>query len=189
MMDKIIFTSVEPSLHSKVMKPQRTRMRAVSAMVFLALCALLVIIYQAVQQELNIRNMNKRITVSSQQVKLKEDGILAAKTKVEELNKQLNPLITQRDQLKKQKDDIKKGNANSEKELGTCQAEKGKLEKQKNEAKDSLQKLKDDQEAERKKSEEEIEGLKQQVLERDLKICKFVDITLDEPKKLCAGTI
>ncbi len=40
----------------------------------------------------------------------------------------------------------------------------------------------DGQEAERKTSEEEIQGLKQQVLERDLKICKFVDITLDEPK-------
>ncbi len=40
----------------------------------------------------------------------------------------------------------------------------------------------DGQEAERKTSEVEIQGLKQQVLERDLKICKFVDITLDEPK-------
>ncbi len=40
----------------------------------------------------------------------------------------------------------------------------------------------EDQEAERKKSEEEIEGLKKQVLERDLRVCKFVDITLDEPK-------
>ncbi len=93
-------------------------------MVFLALCALLVIVYQAVQQELNIRNLKTRIAVSGQQVKLKEDGILGAKTKVEEMNKSLNPLITQRDQLKKQKDDIKKGNAISEKELGTCQAEK-----------------------------------------------------------------
>uniref|UniRef100_A0A673HJA9 Si:dkey-87o1.2 n=2 Tax=Sinocyclocheilus rhinocerous TaxID=307959 RepID=A0A673HJA9_9TELE len=189
MMDKIILTSVEPSLHSRVTKPQSIRMRAISTMVFLALCALLVIIYQAVQQELNIRNLKTRMAVSGQQLKLKEDGILAAKTKVEEINKNLNPLIAQRDQLKKQKDDIKKGNANSEKELGTCQAEKGKLEKQSNGAKDSLQKLKEDQEAERKKAEEEIEGLKQRALERDLRICKYVDITLDEPKKLCAGTI
>uniref|UniRef100_A0A673JL59 Si:dkey-87o1.2 n=1 Tax=Sinocyclocheilus rhinocerous TaxID=307959 RepID=A0A673JL59_9TELE len=182
MMDKIIFTSVEPSLHSRVMKHQRTKMRAISAMVFLALCALLVIIYQAVQQELNIRNLKARIIVSGEQVKLKEDGIMAAKVKVEEMNKQLNPLITQRDQLKKQKDDIKKGNADSEKELGTCNAEKGKLEKTSKEAKDALQKLKEDQEVERKKSEEEIEGLKRQVLERDLRICKYVDVSLDEPK-------
>ncbi|XP_016300137.1 uncharacterized protein LOC107656710 isoform X2 [Sinocyclocheilus anshuiensis] len=161
MMDKIIFTSVEPSLHSRVMKHQRTKMRAISAMVFLALCALLVIIYQAVQQELNIRNLKARIIVSGEQ----------------------------RDQLKKQKDGIKKGNADSEKELGTCNAEKGKLEKTSNEAKDALQKLKEDQEAERKKSEEEIEGLKRQVLERDLRICKYVDVSLDEPKKLCAGSL
>ncbi|XP_059364665.1 uncharacterized protein si:dkey-87o1.2 isoform X1 [Carassius carassius] len=189
MMDKIIFTSVEPSLHSRAMKPQRTKMRAISAMVFLALCALLVIIYQAVQQELNIRTLKTRIIVSGEQVKLKEDGIMAAKVKVEEMNKQLNPLIAQRDQLKKQKDELKKGNADSEKELGTCNSDKGKLEKTNNEAKDVLQKLKESQEAERKKSEEEIEGLKRQVLERDLRICKYVDVTLDEPKKLCAGAI
>ncbi|XP_043117980.1 uncharacterized protein si:dkey-87o1.2 [Puntigrus tetrazona] len=189
MMDKIILTSIEPSLHSRVMKPPRTRMRAISAMVFLALCAMLVIIYQAVQQELNIRNLKTRIVVSGQQVKLKEDGILAAKTKVEEMNKNLNPLVTQRDQLKKQKDEIKKGHANSEKELGTCQAEKGKLEQQSNDAKGALQKLKEDKEAEMKKSEEEIESLKHQILERDLKICKYVDLTLNEPKKLCAGVV
>lgn len=164
-------------------------MRAISAVLFLALCALLVIIYQAVQQELHIRNLKTRIAVSDNQVKLKEDGILGAKTKLEEMNKSLNPLITQRDQLKKQKDDIKTGNANSEKELGTCQAEKGKLEKQSTETKDSLQKLKENQEAEGKKAEEEIEGLKQQILQRDLKICKFVDTALDEAKKLCAGAI
>uniref|UniRef100_A0A9J8BB89 Si:dkey-87o1.2 n=1 Tax=Cyprinus carpio carpio TaxID=630221 RepID=A0A9J8BB89_CYPCA len=190
-------------------------MRAISAVLFLALCALLVIIYQAVQQELHIRSLKTRIAVSDNQVKLKEDGILGAKTKLEEMNKSLNPLITQRDQLKKQKDDIKTGNANSEKELGTCQAEKGKLEKQSTETKDSLQKLKgkyelllllgfdwnedvwilmlnavifvscccaENQEAEGKKAEEEIEGLKQQILQRDLKICKFVDTALDEAK-------
>ncbi|XP_073703774.1 uncharacterized protein [Garra rufa] len=189
MMDKIIFTSVEPSLHSRALKPQRTRMRAISGIVFLAFCALLVIIYQAIQQELNIRNLKTRIAISGEQVKLKEDGIVAAKTKVEEFNKKLNPLITKRDLLKKQKDDTKKSNVDSEKELGTCRAEKGKLEKQSSDAKDALQKIKDDQEAERKKAEGEIEGLKQQVLERDLKICKFVDVTLDEPKKLCAGTL
>ncbi|XP_052434825.1 uncharacterized protein si:dkey-87o1.2 isoform X2 [Carassius gibelio] len=164
-------------------------MRAISAIVFLALCALLVIIYQAVQQELHIRDLQTRIAVSDRQMKLKEDGIMAAKTKVEELNKNLNPLITQRDKLKKEKDDIKTANANSEKELGTCNAEKGKLEKQSIEVKDLLQKLKENQEAEEKKAVEEIEGLKQQILQRDLKICKYVDQTLEEPKKLCAGTI
>ncbi|XP_056332189.1 uncharacterized protein si:dkey-87o1.2 [Danio aesculapii] len=164
-------------------------MRAISAMVFLALCALLIIIYQAVQQELNIRNLKARIIVSGEQVKLKEDGIMSAKTKVEEMNKKLSPLTTQRDQLKKQKDEIKKGTAESEKELGTCQADKGKLEKQSSDAKDVLQKLKEGQEAERKKAEEEIEGLKRQILERDLKICKYVDVTVEETKKLCTGTL
>lgn len=39
-----------------------------------------------------------------------------------------------------------------------------------------------DQDAEKKKAEEEIQGLKRSILERDLKICKFVDVTLDEAK-------
>ncbi|TRY86490.1 hypothetical protein DNTS_001109 [Danionella cerebrum] len=94
-------------------------MRAISGMVILALCALLVIVYQAVQQELNIRSLRARIVVSGEQVKLKEDGIMAAKTKVEEMNKKLAPLSTQRDQLKKQKEDLKKGTATSEKEMAT----------------------------------------------------------------------
>lgn len=38
------------------------------------------------------------------------------------------------------------------------------------------------QEAEKKKAEEEIQGLKKSILERDVKICKFVDITVDEAK-------
>ncbi|XP_067305257.1 uncharacterized protein si:dkey-87o1.2 [Pseudorasbora parva] len=186
MMDKIIFTSGEPSLHSRVLKPQRTRMRGLSAMVFLALCALLIIIYQAVQQELNIRNLKTRIVVSSEQVKLKEDGIMEAKTKVEELNKKLNALNTQRDQLKKQMEDIKKGTSDSEKELGTCKTETGTLEKKSNDAKEALKKLKGDQEAEKKKAQDEILGLKKSILERDVKICKFVDVANEEAKKLCA---
>lgn len=39
-----------------------------------------------------------------------------------------------------------------------------------------------DQEAEKKKAEEEIQGLKKSILERDVKICKFVDVTIEETK-------
>jgi len=39
-----------------------------------------------------------------------------------------------------------------------------------------------DQGAEKKKAEEEIQGLKKSILERDLKICKFVDVNMDEAK-------
>ncbi|CAM4698144.1 unnamed protein product [Leuciscus chuanchicus] len=161
-------------------------MRGMTAMVFLAMCALLIITYQAVQQELNMRNLQTRIVVSSEQVKFKEDGIMSAKTKVEEISKKLSALITQRDQLKKQRDDSKKSTDASEKELGTCKTEKDTLEKKSKEAKEALNKLKGDQDAEKKKAEEEIQGLKKSILERDLKICKFVDVTMEETKKLCA---
>ncbi|KAK7147774.1 hypothetical protein R3I94_010335 [Phoxinus phoxinus] len=161
-------------------------MRGMSAMIVLALCALLIITYQAVKQELNIRNLQTRIVVSGEQVRFKEDGIMSAKTKVDEITKKLSALTTQRDQLKKQRDDFKKGTDASDKELGTCKTEKGTLEKKSNEAKEALNKLKGDQDAEKKKAEEEIQGLKRSILERDVNICKFVDITMEESKKLCA---
>ncbi|XP_051575675.1 myosin heavy chain, muscle-like [Myxocyprinus asiaticus] len=163
-------------------------MRAMSAIIFMAICALLVVIYQAVQQELNIRNLKKRIAVTTEQVKIKEDGIVAAKMKVDELSKTISPVSTQRDQLKRQKEDHKKQTADSEKELAACQAEKSKLDKQNEEAKEALVKIKEGQEEERRKAEEEIEGLKKQILGRDLKICQFVDMTIETARKLCAGS-
>lgn len=39
-----------------------------------------------------------------------------------------------------------------------------------------------DQGAEKNKAEEEIQGLKKSILERDLKICKFVDVAVEEAK-------
>ncbi|XP_051577855.1 uncharacterized protein si:dkey-87o1.2 isoform X2 [Myxocyprinus asiaticus] len=163
-------------------------MRAISAMIFVAICALLVIIYHAVKQDLNIRNLKMRIAVSTEQVKMKEDGIVAAKMKVDEINKKISPVSTQRDQLKKQKEDYKRNTANSEKELSSCQAEKSKLDKQNNEAKEALIKIKEGQEAERKKAVEEVEGLKKQILDRDLKICQFVDMNVEAARKLCSSS-
>ncbi|XP_065126170.1 uncharacterized protein [Paramisgurnus dabryanus] len=184
-MDNIILTSKE--LHSRAWKPQCGRMRALSAMIFLAVCALVVIIYQAVQQEINIRNMKTRIAVSTDQVKLKEDGIMSTKLQVEEMNKKISPVNTQKDQLKKQRDENKKAIAQLDKDTNTCKADKDKLEKQKAEASDAVQKIKVDQEAERKKAEIEIEGLKQNILDRDMKICKFVDLKVDEARILCTA--
>ncbi|XP_056619179.1 uncharacterized protein si:dkey-87o1.2 isoform X2 [Triplophysa dalaica] len=187
-MDKIIFTPPRDlSLHYRALKPQRARMRAVSAMIFLAVCALMVIVYQAIQQELNIRNQKTSIVVSNEQVKLKEDGIVSVKMQIDDMNKKIAPLAAQRDQLKKQKEDQKKLFAQSEKDLGTCKSEKDNLEKKRTEASNILQKIKEGHEAEWKKAEQEIEDLKHKILDRDLKICEFVDLKVEETRMLCAG--
>ncbi|XP_056619178.1 uncharacterized protein si:dkey-87o1.2 isoform X1 [Triplophysa dalaica] len=166
---------------------QSYRMRAVSAMIFLAVCALMVIVYQAIQQELNIRNQKTSIVVSNEQVKLKEDGIVSVKMQIDDMNKKIAPLAAQRDQLKKQKEDQKKLFAQSEKDLGTCKSEKDNLEKKRTEASNILQKIKEGHEAEWKKAEQEIEDLKHKILDRDLKICEFVDLKVEETRMLCAG--
>lgn len=93
-------------------------------MIFLAVCALMVIVYQAIQQELNIRNQKTNIGVSNEQVKLKEEGIVSVKMQIDDMNKKIAPLAAQRDQLKKQKEDQKKIFAQSEKDLSTCKSEK-----------------------------------------------------------------
>ncbi|KAI7806416.1 uncharacterized protein si:dkey-87o1.2 [Triplophysa rosa] len=162
-------------------------MRAISAMIFLAVCALMVIVYQAVQQELNIRNLKTRIAVSIEQVKLKEDGIVSVKMQVDDMNKKIAPVASQRDQLKKQKEDQKKLFGQSEKDLDTCKREKDNLDTKRTEASSALQKIKEGHEEERKKAEQETEGLKQKILDRDLKICEFVDLKVEEARMLCAG--
>uniref|UniRef100_A0AAY4ADT3 Uncharacterized protein n=1 Tax=Denticeps clupeoides TaxID=299321 RepID=A0AAY4ADT3_9TELE len=129
-------------------------MRVVSAVIFLCMCVLLFLVYQAVVQELGIHSANLRFAEAKENVKRKEDEIVSIKMKIQDLNGDLMP-------LNKQHEEIKLGD---------------------------LQQTKESQEAEQKKFQDEIQGLKQQILERDKKLCTFLDPQYEEGKKLCDAT-
>lgn len=161
-------------------------MRAVLGLIFLAVCVLVAVAYQAFQQEINIRNLRSQIDLTTEQVRIKEDEIVQAKLKIQQITDQLAPFKKQKDELVKKKTGLKKAREDSEKGLGICQKQKADSEKKKIESTAALQKLKVDHNNEEQKVQEEMKTLQKQIFDRDAQICKFVDETKEEGRKLCA---
>lgn len=99
-------------------------MRAVSALVFLSVGVMVVLMYQAVHQELTLRGLKARTLESSSQVKQKENDIVQVKMKIQKLNGELEPINTKRDELTKKKEESAKATGEADKSLKTCQTEK-----------------------------------------------------------------
>lgn len=90
----------------------------------MATCVLIAVAYQAFQQELTIRRLRDQIASTTEQVKVKEDDIVNAKLRIQQLNDELVPLNKQRDELVKKKEELVKAKGESETSLGTCQNQK-----------------------------------------------------------------
>lgn len=161
-------------------------MRAVFGLIFLAVCVLVAVAYQAFQQEMNIRSLRSQIDLTTEQVRMKEDEIVQVKLKLQQINDELVPFKKEKDELVKKKDGLKKAKDESEKGLGTCQKQKADNEKKKIESTAVLEKLKVDHNNEEQKVREEIKNLQKQIFDRDAEICKFLDDTKEEGRKLCS---
>ncbi|KAL6488611.1 hypothetical protein MHYP_G00023520 [Metynnis hypsauchen] len=162
-------------------------MKVMMVLGFLCVCVLIAVGYQAFQQEFTIRRLRSQITSTTEQVKAKEDEIVKAKLKIQHLNDELTPLNKKRDELVKKKEEFTKASGESEKSLNTCQKEKTDSEKKKTEATEALEKQKIDHKAEEEKTQVEVQNLQKQILDRDAKICEFVDTDKEEGRKLCEG--
>lgn len=99
-------------------------MKAAWALVFFAVCTLLVVAFQAIKQELNIRKMKKAIILNADEVKAKEEEILSSKAVIQKLSNEMDPLDKQKIQLKKNMEELVKQKENNEKNLNTCQMQK-----------------------------------------------------------------
>ncbi|KAJ8004979.1 hypothetical protein DPEC_G00141890 [Dallia pectoralis] len=161
------------------------RMRALSVLVFLAMCGMGVLMYLAIKQELTLRNLKSTADQISLEIKQKENAIVKIKTNIQQLNTELLPINVKRDELTRKKDESVKASTEAKKALDTCNKEKADSENLKTSTTAALQKVKDDTEAEKKKAEQEIEALKKQILDRDKALCTFVDVNMDEGRKLC----
>ncbi|MCJ8728619.1 hypothetical protein PDJAM_G00006410 [Pangasius djambal] len=161
-------------------------MKVVWALIFLAVCAVLVVAFQAIQQEINIRRIRKLIILNTEDVKTKEEEILSSKEAMLKLSNQMAPLNKQKNQLINTMEELGKQKENSEQNLNTCRTQKTDVEQKKSERTSAINTLRTNQNAEIQKVQEEIQSLQKQILDRDTKICSYVDKDREEGRTLCA---
>uniref|UniRef100_A0A8P4K429 Si:dkey-87o1.2 n=1 Tax=Dicentrarchus labrax TaxID=13489 RepID=A0A8P4K429_DICLA len=149
-------------------------------LVGLSVALMVVMIFQAVRQELSLRHLKTRMGENSAEVKKKEEAIMEVKNKIKDMRDTLTSVNTKLDELKKKKAESETSAGELGKSLQTCNTEK-----KKEDMASAITKLHADHEVLKKKAEEDIQSLKQQILDRDKAICAFVDTTKEEARKLC----
>ncbi|KAF7708600.1 uncharacterized protein si:dkey-87o1.2 [Silurus meridionalis] len=161
-------------------------MKSVWALVFFAICAMLVVAFQAIKQERNIRRTRKEIFLNTEDVKIMEEKIVTSRMTLQKLSKELDPLDKQHKQLTKMMDMTIKKTENDEQTLNSCRMKKTDVEQEKSELSSSVDILRTSQNVEMQQMQEEIQRLKQQILGRDSMICTYVDTKQEKGRKLCA---
>ena len=99
-------------------------MKIVPVMAFLSVSVMVVMIYQAVRQELELRSLKARMLETSAELKQKEHAIIQEKNTIQDLNKLLDPLTKQKDQLNKNKLDLSRSVAQMTNSLVICNTDK-----------------------------------------------------------------
>ncbi|XP_078109066.1 uncharacterized protein LOC144519648 [Sander vitreus] len=160
-------------------------MKLAICLAFLSVAVVVVLIFQAVRQELNLRVLKSRTVENTEQIKRKEEAIIEVKSKIQAMKSKLVFVNTNIDTLKKKKTDGEQKAQDLSKNLQTCNTEKEDVEKKTSGMRESMTKLKADHEQAKKKAEEDIQSLKQQILDRDKAICAFADTTKEEARRLC----
>ncbi|XP_074540529.1 uncharacterized protein LOC141801396 [Halichoeres trimaculatus] len=160
-------------------------MKIVVALVSLSMVIMVGMVFQAVHQEIKMRKAKNRMVESSLEVKRKEEAIVELKTKIESLGQTIKTTNSKNEELRRKKEEASQSNKNFGERLGTCSNEKAEIVKKKTDLTKIISELKANHEQSKEKASEEIQNLKQQILDRDKAICAFVDTTKEEARKLC----
>ncbi|XP_053289526.1 uncharacterized protein si:dkey-87o1.2 [Pleuronectes platessa] len=160
-------------------------MKLVGTVVVLSVAVMTVLIYQALRQEIRLRGLKTRTAESHETVKAKEEMIIEVKKKTVELKTEMDAANAKIDELRNKKAEVEKSIQEFEKSLTSCNTEKEAADTKKKEVWETMNKLKADHAEAKKKAEEDIQTLKQQILDKDKAICAFADMTKEEAKKLC----
>uniref|UniRef100_A0A3Q3IKW4 Uncharacterized protein n=1 Tax=Monopterus albus TaxID=43700 RepID=A0A3Q3IKW4_MONAL len=165
-----------------------TSMKPAVIIISLSVAVLIVLTAQVIRQELKLRNLKFRAAENTAGIKQREDGIAELKTKVQTLKETMTSVNNKLDGLKKKKETMEKSTKESDTSLQTCKSEKADAEKKKADITEAITKIKADHEQAKKKAGEDVQGLKQRILDRDKAVCAFVDTTNEEARKVCGIT-
>lgn len=101
-----------------------TTMKFSIALLGVSVVVMVLMIFQAVLQELNLHGLKTRMQESLAEVERKEDAIIVMKNKVTELKTSLDSANGKRDELKKKKAELEKSTQDFDTNLKTCTDEK-----------------------------------------------------------------
>lgn len=90
----------------------------------MAVCAVVVVSFQAIKQEVNIRKMRQLINLNTEEVMKMENKILSSKVAMQKLSSQLIPLDKQKIQLTKKMEEVVREKEMTGQNLETCQTQK-----------------------------------------------------------------
>lgn len=94
------------------------------ALLGLSLVVLVVMVFHAGLQELNLRKLKTLMAENLEEVERKEEAIVVMKNKVTEMKVTLESANTKLDGLKKQKEELEKSTKESDENLKTCTNQK-----------------------------------------------------------------
>ncbi|XP_061885953.1 uncharacterized protein si:dkey-87o1.2 [Entelurus aequoreus] len=151
----------------------------------LSVVVLVVVIFQGLRQEMEYRDVQFRTLTDWALSKAEEKSIDLLKPQVKQLQDNLDSIKGRIEELKKRKVAAQKTEKEHTKTLQTCNEDKESKVKNKKAATDSIATLKADHAVEKAKAEEEVQGLKQHILDRDKAICIFADPSIAEARTLC----
>ena len=99
-------------------------MKLLSVLVFLSVSGMGWLMFQAIKQEMSLRQLKTSLALGSNQLKQKEERIHTIKKKITELNEQLAPLKDKMDELHKKKQESITVTEELERNLQQCNEEK-----------------------------------------------------------------
>ncbi|KAM8826410.1 uncharacterized protein ACB058_019719 [Synchiropus picturatus] len=160
-------------------------MRFLIVLFVLSVTVITVIVLQAARQEIKIRNLKKRTEDNLGEVRRREANIVVIKSKIETLKNLNADLSLKIAELKVKKEESQKAHEGLAMSLGDCLKEKELFEEKLGNITQKMMTLNEKHDNEKVLAEQEIQGLKKQIFDRDQIVCRYVDKSKLEARQLC----